>query len=56
MALMAAGLIALMVALILGEAGSAAAYLEALFYAGSGMCVVGALMFTIRVIWSRRGV
>ena len=54
MGLMCGGLIALIVALLLGEAGSGAINLEPMFYAGIAMCVVGAVLFTIRVALARR--
>ncbi len=53
MALMCVGLIALVVAVILAEGGSTA-LLDAMFYAGAGLCAVGAAVFTIRVMLARR--
>jgi hypothetical protein len=55
MALMCAGLIAIVVALMLGEVGgSGGINLEPMFYAGIAMCVVGAALFAIRVALARR--
>ena len=54
MALMSAGLIAVLVALLLGEVGSGSANLEPLFYLGAAMCLAGAVIFTIRVMLARR--
>jgi hypothetical protein len=51
---MCAGLIAVVVAQLLGEAGSGGANLEPMFYAGIAMCLVGAVLFTIRVMMARR--
>ena len=54
MALMCGGLIAVVVASLLGEAGSGGINLEPMFYAGIAMCGVGAAIFTIRVAMARR--
>ncbi len=56
MGLMCAGLIAVVVALMLGEAGSGGINLEPMFYAGVAMCAFGAVVFTIRVMLARRRV
>ena len=53
MALMLAGLIAVMMAVLLGE-GGATTSLDMLFYAGAAMCALGAALFTIRVMLARR--
>jgi hypothetical protein len=53
MALMIVGLVALVVAVMLAEAGSTA-QLDRMFYAGAAMCAVGAAVFTIRVMLARR--
>ncbi len=53
MALMCAGLIAIVLAVLLGEGGSTA-NLDLTFYAGIAMCALGAVVFTIRVMLARR--
>ena len=61
MGLVVLGLAALLVALFLEESGAAAAnrdalpYLDAMFYAGLAACVVGLILFTIRMALARRG-
>lgn len=54
--LMCGGLITALVALTLGEIGSAARaenYLEGMLYGGAAVCAVGAVLFTLRVMLAR---
>ena len=60
MVLMSVGLIGALIALTLGEVGSAALepgaqrHLQAMFYGGAAMCALGAVLFTVRVLLARR--
>jgi hypothetical protein len=57
MFLMCGGLIAILVAITLGEIGPAARaeeYLDLMLYGGVAVCAVGAVMFTCRAMLARR--
>jgi uncharacterized membrane-anchored protein len=57
LALIIAGLIAVLMAVTLAEIASATAetYLNLAFYAGTATVVVGAALVAVRVMWARRG-